>query len=88
MEKKKIQDIIIKLINKIKPIEKKYKKNINKFDFMSSGHIDSIEILKFNFEIEDKFNISIKPNESVKKSYRTIGGLSSMIERKLSKKFK
>ena len=88
MEKKKIQDIIIKMINKINPIDQKYKKNIDKFDFMSSGHIDSIEILKFNFEIENKFKISIKPNESVKKSFRTIGGLSSVILKKLSKKFK
>ena len=88
MEKKKIQDLIIKIINKIKPIEKKYKKNIDKFDFMSTGHIDSIEILKFILEIEDKFKISIKPSESVNKNFRTIGGLSSIMVKKLSKKFK
>lgn len=88
MNKKKITDYLVKKINKVRPIEKSFFKNIDKFNFISTGHIDSIEILKFNLEIEDKFQISIKPNETVTKNYGTIGGLRSMIIKKLLKKAK
>ena len=88
MNKEKITDYLIKKLKKIRPIEKKHFKNIDKFNFISSRHIDSIEILKFNFEIEDKFQISFKSNELVIKTHGTIGGLSSLIFKKLSKKLK
>ena len=88
MNKKKITDYLVKKINKVRPIEKSFFKNIDKFNFISTGHIDSIEILKFNLEIEDKFQISIKPNETLTKNYGTIRGLRSMIIKKLLKKAK
>tara|TARA_Y100000741_G_scaffold210916_1_gene160650 strand:+ start:206 stop:472 length:267 start_codon:yes stop_codon:yes gene_type:complete len=88
MNKKKITDYIVRKLNKLRPIEKKYLKKIEKFDFISSGHIDSIEILKFNFEIENKFKISIKPIETISKNYSSVGGLSALIYKKLIKKTK
>ena len=69
----------------LKRIEKKYLKDIDNFNFITSGHVDSIEILKFNFEIENKFKIIIKPSETVSKNFGTIKGLRSIILKKLSK---
>ncbi len=88
MNKEKITDYLIKKLKKVRPIDKRYLKNIDKFNFLSSRHVDSIEILKFNFEVEDKFKISFKPNELLEKNYATIGGLSSLIFKKLSKRLK
>lgn len=88
MNKKKITDYIVRKLNKLRPIEKKYLKNIEKFDFISSGHVDSIEILKFNFEIENRFKISIKPKDTISKNYKSIGGLSALIYKKLMNKTK
>ena len=85
MNKKKITDFIISKLNKVKKIERSNIKNIDNFNFISSGHIDSIEILKFNFEIENKFKVSFKPSETVSKKYGTVKGLRSMILKKLSK---
>lgn len=88
MNKKKITDYIVRKLNKLRPIEKKYLKNIEKFDFISSGHVDSIEILKFNFEIENRFKISIKPKDTISKNYKFVGGLSALIYKKLMNKTK
>ena len=85
MNKKKITEFIVSKLNKIKKIDKKNLKNKDDFNFISSGHIDSIEILKFNFEIENKFKISIKPTDTVSKNYGIVKGLRSIILKKLSK---
>ena len=85
MNEKKITYFIVYKLNKIKRIEKKYLKDIDNFNFLTSGHVDSIEILKFNFEIENKFKILIKPSETISKNFGTVKGLRSIILKKLSK---
>lgn len=86
MNKKKITDYLLKKLNKIRKINKKEFAEIDKFNFISSGHVDSFELLKFNLEIEKKFKVSIKPKDTMKKNYGTIKGLTSIIEKKLSNK--
>ncbi len=85
MNKKKITTIIVSKLNKIKKIDKKDLKKIDDFDFVSFGHIDSIEILKFIFEIENRFKISFNPSDTVSKNFKTVRGLRSIILKKLSK---
>tara|TARA_B100000780_G_scaffold278937_1_gene254485 strand:+ start:112 stop:378 length:267 start_codon:yes stop_codon:yes gene_type:complete len=85
MIKKKVTAVIVSKLNKIKKIDKKNLINIDDFDFISSGHIDSIEILKFIFEIENKFKISFRPTDTVSRNFKTIKGLRSIILKKLSK---
>lgn len=85
MNKKNVTTIIVSKLNKIKKIDKINLKNIDDFDFISFGHIDSIEILKFIFEIENKFKISFKPADTVSRNFRTVKGLRSLILKKLSK---
>ena len=85
MIKKKVTAVIVSKLNKIKKIDKKNLKNIDDFDFISFGHIDSIEILKFIFEIENKFKISFRPTDTVSMNFKTVKGLRSIILKKLSK---
>ena len=85
MNQKKITIFLSSKLNKIKKIDSKFKKNIDKFNFITSGHLDSIELLKFIFQIEKKFKITIKPSETVTKTFGTIKGLRSLILNKLSK---
>jgi acyl carrier protein len=85
MNKKNVTTIIVSKLNKIKKIDKINLKNIDDFDFISFGHIDSIEILKFIFEIENKFKISFKPADTVSRNFKTVKGLRSLILKKLSK---
>ena len=85
MNKKKVTTIIVSKLNKINKIDKINLKKIDDFDFISFGHIDSIEILKFIFEIENKFKISFKPADTVSRNFKTVKGLRSLILKKLSK---
>ena len=54
MKKNKITEYLIKLLKKKRPIEKKFLKNLNSFNFIDNGHLDSLEIISFNFSIEKK----------------------------------
>jgi len=86
MNKNKIKVYIVSRLNTFRLIEKRYRKNIDKFNFIDSGHLDSLEMLKFNLEIEKKFKIKIKPIETTLKNYKTIAGLTSIILKKLFNK--
>mgnify|MGYP001029631472 FL=1 len=47
-EQEKILKKLIILINQIRPIEKSLKKKLDKFNYIDNGHLDSMEIIKFN----------------------------------------
>ena len=53
------------------------------FDYMQSGHIDSIGLIKFMLEIEAKYDIEITEDDIESPSFKTIGGIVSIIYRKL-----
>lgn len=79
-----MQDNITEFI--IKLIEKKGKLpengDINTFNYIDSGYIDSIAIIKFAVELESKFNIEITDDDIISKEFKTVGGLVSLIKRK------
>jgi len=79
---KKIKDYIIKLLNKKKKI--KNKENIDNFDFISSKHLDSIELLKFNMELENKFKIEFSDKDLISKNFSRVSGLVNIIKKKVS----
>ena len=74
----------IKLLKKKRPIEKKFLKNLNSFNFIDNGHLDSLEIISFNFSIEKKFKIKFNFKELSSKKYKTISGLSDIIFKKIN----
>ena len=88
MEVNKIKACIIKALEQRRPIKKIYKKNIDNFAFLASGHIDSLELIKFNFFLEKKFKIKFSPKDFIKKEFQTISGLSKIIKKKISSKSK
>lgn len=52
------------------------------YDFVASGHVDSLGLLKFFIRIEDRFGIEIAPADMTDRSLRTIGGVVALVERK------
>ncbi len=54
------------------------------YRYLDRGHVDSIGLIKFIFEIEDEFQIQFSPEETQSDEFRTIGGLITMINRKMS----
>lgn len=70
----------------LKQIEKKGKLpdniDINTFNYIDSGYIDSMAIIKFAVELESKFDIEITDDDIISKDFKTVGGLVSLIKRK------
>jgi len=85
MNKEKIIQKLVILISKIRPIQRNLKKQINEFNYIENGHLDSMEIIKFNLSVEKMFKIKIKPKETIKKNFYTLEGLASTILKKLPK---
>ena len=83
MNKEKIKQYIVASLKKIRKIDRVYSQAIDDFDFIDSGHLDSMEILKFNMLIEKKFKILITPNEVTSKTYKTVKGLTNIVAKKL-----
>ena len=56
--------------------------NLTEFNYIDSGYIDSIAIIKFVLDIEAKFEIEISEEDMLSPQFRTIGGLVRLIENK------
>jgi D-alanine--poly(phosphoribitol) ligase subunit 2 len=57
--------------------------DLDKFDYIDAGYIDSIGVIKFIVEIEKKFNVEISEEDMLKEEFRTIGGLTKILDKKL-----
>jgi acyl carrier protein len=53
------------------------------FDYIESGHVDSVGIIQFILDIEREFDIVIGEADIDSADFRTIGGLTALIERKV-----
>lgn len=59
--------------------------NINEYRFLDEGHIDSLASMTFILRIEDEFNVELTQEDMISEEFRTVGGLSSIINEKLKK---
>ena len=57
--------------------------NIEEFNYIDSGYVDSMGLMRFIIEIEKEFNIEITDKDMESKGFKTIGGLISIIKDKL-----
>ncbi|HNV69526.1 MAG TPA: acyl carrier protein [Candidatus Ozemobacteraceae bacterium] len=55
------------------------------YRYLDRGHVDSLGLIKFIFEIEEEFQIQLTPEDTQSDEFRTIGGLAAMIRGKLPK---
>ena len=56
--------------------------DLDSFNFVQSGHIDSIGLFKFIIDLDEKFDIEITDNELLLPQILTIGGLAAFISEK------
>jgi acyl carrier protein len=72
----------------VKAIEKKSKLpdncDLDSFNFIDTGYIDSIGVIKFVIDIEAEFDIEIDESDIESSEFRIIGGLISIIQKKIS----
>jgi len=74
--KKILKNIMDLLINKGVPRNKIN----NKYNFVESKDLDSLNIILFVTEIEKKYSIKFKKNDLFKKKFQSIEGLSKIIK--------
>jgi len=79
--KNKNLDNIIKNITELLIKKNVQRKKINnKYNFVKSKDLDSLNIILFITEVEKKFSIKFKKNDLVKKNFQNIEGLSKIIK--------
>ena len=76
IDNKYIIENLIKILVK-KGVSKK--KINNKYNFVKSKDLDSLDIIQLIFEIEKKFAIKFKKNDLSKKEFNTIAGITNII---------
>lgn len=56
--------------------------NLDEFNYIDTGYIDSMGILKFVVALEQEFDISISDDDIMLPEFKTIGCLVKLIEKK------
>ncbi|UZE97561.1 acyl carrier protein [Alkalimarinus alittae] len=79
-----VRDFIVSLLEKKQAIPAVL--DINDYRFMESGHIDSLAVMKFILQIEDKFDIEISDEDMLSQQFQTVGGLSAIVNEKIGLK--
>lgn len=75
-----IQQFIIELIEKKAKLPQQFELS---FDFMQSGHVDSMGLIKFILAIELEFDIEISEADFESEGFTTIGGIINLISEKV-----
>jgi len=72
----------------IHTIEKKGKLpnncEIDSFNYIDSGYVDSMGIIKFVLNIEAEFEIELTESDMESPEFKTIGGLVNIIRKKIT----
>ena len=82
--KKKILNYIVKLLEEKNKIDKKYKSKKKDFQYLNSGHIDSLQLIHFILRLEKKYKIKLETEEKESSKFKTIGGLTDIIYTKIT----
>ncbi|NTW99190.1 MAG: acyl carrier protein [Geobacteraceae bacterium] len=75
-----IRQFVVKSIQKKSKLPKGV--DVDSFNYIDSGYVDSLGIIKFVAEIESTYDIEISDSEIESSEFRTVGGLVSIITRK------
>jgi len=76
-----VREFVIKLLEKKRPIAKDI--DIESLKYFKSGYVDSLGLMKFIFQIEEKFDVEISEEDMMDESFSTIGGLVQIILNKM-----
>tara|TARA_Y100001935_G_scaffold154325_1_gene127250 strand:+ start:36 stop:263 length:228 start_codon:yes stop_codon:yes gene_type:complete len=72
------------LRNQKKIPEKKFEKKLD-YWFIDEGIVDSINLIRFILEIESKFKIKLTSKDTQSDNFRTINGITKIINKKNAK---
>ena len=71
-------------------VEREYKlpedADLDGFDFVENGYVDSMGLVQFVAILEDDFDIEFTADELLSAEFKTIGGLEKIISDKINEK--
>ncbi len=85
MNDNEIKHQIAKILTKISKKKINKKKLFLNFDYFEDGYVDSLNILKFLFEIENKYKINFTNKELSYSKIKKIDNLVKIIKKKINK---
>ena len=69
-------------------VEREYKLpegiDLDSFDFMENGYVDSMGLVQFVAILEDEFDIEFSADELLSSEFRTLGGLEKIVKAKIA----
>jgi len=80
MKNKNLDSIIKNLTELLVKKNVPRKKINNKYNYVKSKDLDSLNIILFITEVEKKFSIKFKKNDLLKKNFQSVEGLSKIIK--------
>lgn len=82
MTVEQIKTFIVEQLEAYGPINSN---DLNNYNFIDNGHIDSLGVMKFMISLEAEFDIKFSDTELLSDDFRSIGLLTMLIYNKLSK---
>lgn len=79
--KTKVNDFICRKLEVKVPLPKDT--CLQNYRYLEKGHLDSLALMKFIFEIEDHFDVFLEPEDTQSDEFRTIGGLVDIVAKKV-----
>lgn len=79
-QKTEIEEFILKYLSKKGKLPKDI--NIDEFNYIDTGYVDSMGLLKFVVELEQEFDIEISDDDMMLPEFKKIGGLGALIQAK------
>jgi len=79
-----VRQFVLRLIEKKDKLPKDV--DVDSFNYVDSGYVDSLGIIKFVVEIESFYDIEISESDMEFSEFKTVGGLVSIINRKVRSK--
>lgn len=79
-QKTEIEEFVLKYLSKKGKLPKDI--NIDEFNYIDTGYVDSMGLLKFVVELEQEFDIEISDDDMMLPEFKKIGGLVALIQAK------
>jgi acyl carrier protein len=83
MMTKKIFNFIVSLLERHGPISVISDDERMAYRYLDVAHIDSFGLNEFILEIEDKFDVTLSPDDTQSEAFRSVGGLVELIENRI-----
>jgi acyl carrier protein len=58
--------------------------NVDTFNYVDTGYVDSVGLIKFIVELEQEFGVEFTEDEIASPAFKTVGGVAALIAAKRS----